>query len=192
MNGTNHCPSDLIALTDEEARVLAALAGAPLGLTSVHAVARRSGVSDRAASSAVSSLLERGLVRRTTTTLAEGNSTTKRLLFLDPTHASWPNLARDVQRTFRPQGGTAASCGPVPPELAHVFWNEDLAVLDPDEHGALVAKRVLLSKDPQALAWAVGRLSAAAWTRAAKARGFDPRDAGLARTLASAARVRDT
>lgn len=69
-----------------------------------------------------------------------------------------------------------------------MFWNEDLHTLDPDRHGSLIAKRVLQAKDPQAHAWAAGRLGRKDWERAAQARALDPRDAALARTLAHAAR----
>lgn len=181
-------PSTIPALTDTDRRVLTALAHAPLGLTSIRAVARAAGLSPGAAAAAVTRLRERGLVTAERRIVAEGAARERLLINVNVSHPDWPALAPHLQRIQRAstavEPGNAGTAHRVPARLAHVFWNEDLGTLDPQRHGPLIARRVLLSRDPQALAWASAQLQAEDWARAARSRGTDARDAALAGILA--------
>lgn len=177
-------------LRPSEVRVLAALAHAPLGLTSARAVSRAAGVSPATASSALTSLRARGLVVIEKRILAEDRARERQLYTIDVEDRAWPTLAAALQTTRRPGADSPARAEQttegqrVPRRLAHVFWNEDLAMLDLDRNGPLIARRILQAKDPQALAWAVTHLLARDWERTAEARGLDRRDVALAGILA--------
>lgn len=181
----------LPGLSASEARVLAALRSAPLGLNSARAVSRVAGVSPATAASALNRLRGRGLVLRERRMVAEGAARERVLWAANVCHPDWPGLAARLGEAVFSQRARPARASTddrrVPDRLAHVFWNEDLRTLDPERHGALIANRVLQAKDSQALAWAAGRLSSSDWERAARARTVDPRDAALARTLSRAA-----
>ncbi len=176
-------------LRDTDLRALAALAHAPLGLSSVRAVGRAAGLSPGAGATATRRLCDRVLATAERHVVAEGAARERVLLTVNVSHPDWAEIAPHLQRRGtlrsrpdRPDGAGAARR--VPARLAHVFWNEDLAVLEPVRHGALIASRVLQSGDPQALAWASMRLRARDWERAAHARGTGARDAALAGILA--------
>ena len=74
----------------------------------------------------------------------------------------------------------------MPGRLAHLFWNADLAAVDPRTHGSYVASRILRADDCQALGWLARTLHPEAIRAAAAGRGLDPRRAALAHLLAGA------
>lgn len=174
-------------LSDTDVRTLAGLAHAPLGLSSLRAVARAAGLSPAAAAAAVSRLCERAMVIAERHVVAEGAARERLLFHANVDHPDWAVVAPRLQRVGR-RGTTGAApralTRRVPARLAHAFWNEDLGTLDVGRHGSLIAGRVLRSRDPQALAWASRHLRPQDWQRAAGARGADVRDAALANILA--------
>lgn len=186
-------PPRIAGLSQAESRVLAALRTAPLGLTSARAVARVAHLSPTTAVGALTRLTDRGLVHRKQRMVAEADARAREVLTVNVGHPEWAGFARDLHAFHSasrlPAPGKSPRQG-VPARLAHVFWNEDLRELDPDRHGSLIAKRILQAKDPQALAWAAGRLDSQDWNRAAQTRAIDPRDAALARSLARTAAER--
>lgn len=185
-------PVSVPGLSLTQARVLAALARAPLGLSSVRAVARASGVSPGGAAAALRRLRALRLVYVSEQVLAEGRARRAQLHFADVTHPHWAALAPALAQLPEPRrtDSTGGSAHRVPRWLGHVFWNEDLGQLAVDRHGPLIARRVLSSADPQALAWAARALPAKDWEHALASRGTGPRDAALARALAAGARAR--
>jgi len=172
-----------------ETLTLAALARSPLGLVSVRALASRAGVSPTAAGRAVSTLLDRGLIRRERQTLALGQAREVDVLRANMAAAQWPSLAPVLARVM-----PAASAGSrlrrhrrVPRELGHLFWNTHPSQLEVQSHGGYIARRVLATGDLEGLAWGATNLSAKDWRHAASARGLSPEDRALARNLAHGA-----
>ena len=178
----------LPGLSRTEAKVLAALSRAPLGLTSVRAVARRSGVSPTAAAGALERLVVRGLVLEEHRLVAAGTARATRIFRANLGAREWPKLAQGLARVGAPLPAPARPAERVPPRLRHLFWNvapEQLAV---DEHAAFVARRLLQAGDLEGLAWGAAHLAAEDWNHAARARGLDRQRLALAANLAAAAR----
>jgi DNA-binding Lrp family transcriptional regulator len=176
-------------LSPTEARVLGALARAPLGLPSARAVAERAGTSPTAASAAVDRLRERGLLREERRTVALGSAHTVRLIAVDVTHADWPRIAPRLAG-FRPRGGRRRPSPEreVPASLRHLFWNVSREQLDVAAHGGFIARRLLVAGDLDGLAWGAANLSRADWEHAGRARGLEPDRRALAHNLADVSR----
>ncbi|MGH7749829.1 MAG: DUF6922 domain-containing protein, partial [Candidatus Dormibacteria bacterium] len=66
------------------------------------------------------------------------------------------------------------------------FWDTDPSRLDPIEHGAYIAERILRSSDSQALAWLVAAVPPDALKAAARRRGLSKGQRRLALALAAA------
>ncbi|MGQ0623330.1 MAG: MarR family transcriptional regulator [Sporichthyaceae bacterium] len=163
-------------------QTLAALARAPLGARSIRRLARAAGLSPTAVGRAADDLLALGLVERET--YVEGRARIGAVLRVGVCHPRWPQLA-PVIADVRLPGTEAESDGGVPPRLAHVFWNADLAGLDVHRDGGYLARRVLTDGDTAALAWAARTLAPEHWRAAARTRGLDERHRALARNLAA-------
>ncbi len=73
----------------------------------------------------------------------------------------------------------------VPARFGYLFWNADLADIDPQCDGRYVAARLLMSDDVAAWGWALEHLSAEDLASAAGLRHATPRRAALARNLAA-------
>lgn len=163
---------------------LAALARAPMGLRSVRALARASGLSPTAAGIALGELLDLGLAETRQQTVAEARARTVDIVYANLAAPRWPDLApllaRVVLRPVVPPVGRR-----VPARLGHTFWNAPPGQIDLAAHGPYVAGRVLRDGDTQALAWAAQALTAADWNSAARARGLAPRQRALAANLAA-------
>jgi hypothetical protein len=173
-------------LSPSEAKVLAALARAPLGLPSVRAVAERAGLSPTAAGGAIAVLEARGLVLRQRRTVALGAARDIDLIVADVTHPDWARLAPDLAR-FRPRRRPMAPKERrVPKALQHLFWNTAPEQLDAAEHGGFIARRLLVAGDLDGLAWGAANLSRADWEHAGSARGLKPDRRALARNIAMA------
>jgi hypothetical protein len=174
-------------LTRSEALVLAALRSAPLGLVSMRAVARRSGLSPTTAARALKTLASSGLVERTHEVIAAGRAREVTLWQANVTHSRWAELDAALDGVERPdQPGPAKDR--VPRYLHHLFWNTAESQLDPAEAGAYIARRLLQEMDIQGLAWGAQVLKPEDWRRGAKARGLDPKVRRLAHNLATAPR----
>jgi len=179
---------DVPGLTRTEAKVLAALSRAPVGLVSARAVARRSQVSPTAAGGALEHLIARGLVLDEHRMAAAGTARAARILRVNVTAPEWPDLAPALARVELPALAPDAPAKRVPPRLRHLFWNVAPAQLATDEHGSFVARRLLQGGDLEGLAWGATHLRAGDWDHAVGARGLGAEQRSLGANLAAAAR----
>lgn len=171
------CTPRVDGFTKAEVQALAALARSPRGLRSARALARASGLSPTTASKVLGTLSRRGYVEEERRVLAEGRpveATVWRLVVTDP---RWLSVAAAVTSTVPPDRPVReARPQRVPRRFWHLFWNGDPASLDPaGADSGFVATRMLLSNQPDAVAWALGSLPRAALERAASNRGADAR-----------------
>jgi hypothetical protein len=74
----------------------------------------------------------------------------------------------------------------VPRHLWHAFWNESPEALRLPEDAEHVATRLVLSRDPGAIAWALGNLPAPALRHAAANRGADAKTRSMVRNALAA------
>lgn len=173
-------------LTRTEVLVLAALARSPLGLRSERAVARAASVSPTAAGRALKVLLDGGIVRCDQRTLAEGRAVSATVWRIDAGPA-WYAIADQVGTTTLPAPCRAPTATGVPRRFWHLFWNADPAALDIERDGAVIAVRILLGDDLEALAWACTHLPPDALRHAAGNRGADDRIRSLVDNVVDAA-----
>jgi MarR family len=174
-------------LSRSETMALAALRSAPFGLVSTRAVGRRSGLAPTSAGRALKSLLSKGLVERTTETIAAGRAREAIVWRANPAHPRWAAIDSALDRVRRPERHRGADRY-VPRRLRHLFWNTAHDQLDVSRAGPYIARRLLLTMDLQGLAWGVQALKAGDWEEAARGRGLDPKARRLAQNLADAAR----
>jgi hypothetical protein len=185
-------PARVPGLTPTEVKVLAALARAPLGLSSARTVAERAGVSPTTASRAIESLREQGLVTVEQRILPAGRARTVELIRVDYGSPGWQRLAGAIARV-RPQTRRRKASDPrVPPRLRHLFWNTASSQLDTGRAGGYIARRLLTVGDPEGLAWGAANLSATDWRHAARTRGVSPQRRALANNYAAARSRGDT
>jgi DNA-binding MarR family transcriptional regulator len=173
-------------LSRPEVRALAALHDAPFGLVSARAVARRSALSPTAASRALRSLLQKGLVNHRKEVIAAGHVREVSAWRANRAHSRWASLSATLEGV-RPPKPTASAPPPprVPPQLRHLFWNTAEAQLDTRTGGPYIARRLLRSMDLQGLAWGARALAGADWRAASRARGLNPKVRQLALNLAA-------
>ena len=174
-------------LSRTDTKVLAALARSPLGLGSMRAVARRSGVSPTAAGRALLRLAERGLVLEERRSVAAGRVRDMSILRANVAAPGWSELAAALTGVALPRTSAEGRAARVPPRLRHLFWNVAPGQLEINGHGGFIARRLLQSGDLEGLAWGVVNLSSDDWLHAARARGLDRSRRALARNLAAAA-----
>ncbi len=172
-----------------EDRVLVALSCAPLGLSSIRAVARAAGVSPTSASHALGALARRGWVSSEGRTVPGARAHYVTLWRIDFGHPEWPSMRGRIAAA-RPfvQGVTplAPSTHDVlPRRFAYLFWNAPVRELRVSKHGDYIAHRALMAEDPGLLAWAAAALAPQAWEAAARVRGTDAEHRSLAANLAS-------
>jgi DNA-binding transcriptional ArsR family regulator len=178
-------------LTPTEVKTLAALARAPLGLSSARTIAERAGVSPTTASRAIKSLREQELVTVAQRTLPAGRARTVELIHLDYGSPRWQQLAGTIAEVHpRPRARHRNSAHSVPPRLRHLFWNTAPSQLHTKRAGGYIARRLLTVADPEGLAWGATNLTANDWRHAARTRGITPQRRALAHNYA-AARSRD-
>jgi MarR family protein len=176
-------------LSRVETQVLASLARAPRGLATVRAVARRAGVSPTAATGALRSLVDRGLVRREREWVAAGRAREVELVRANVTAPGWAALALRLASVRLPAARPARRPSRLPARLRHLFWNADPSRLDLRAHGGYVAERLLSSHDLDGLGWGAHALTARDWEQAAQNRGLSAEERALARNLARSARA---
>lgn len=176
----------LDGLTRAETAVLAAFRNAPLGLISVRAASRRSGLSPTATGRALGSLLAKGLVSRNDEIIARGRARRVQVWRANVAHRDWPKLDPALDRV-RPPARPVERCQRVPNRLQHLFWNTAESQLDVERAGAYIARRLLRTMDLQGLAWGAKTLSADDWRQGARARGLDKQTRRLAENLAQEA-----
>jgi predicted transcriptional regulator len=171
-------------LSKTETRVLAALSRSPRGVVSVREAARRAGTSPTATARALDRLTSVGLIRQTYAMLARGRATEAKVYQVPFASPQWLALAPAIARVQLPAGLERAHATRVPPHLLHLFWNVAPAQLDVASSAPFIARRLILSFDPDGLAWGSRNLPASAWQHAAATRGLEPAKQALARNLA--------
>lgn len=169
----------------EATLVLAGLSRRPLGLRSARAVARASRVSPTTASEVLPGLVEHGLVTLTRRRVVEGVARDIDVFEIAWAAPGWRKIAAVIGRVVLPSGSAPSLPERVPRRLAHLFWNADLHAVDPGSDGDFVAGRLLLSEDPQGVAWAVGHMPAEALASAGNLRHASVSQRALARNAAS-------
>ena len=136
-------PPRIPGLTPTEVAVLAALARAPLGLTSARTVAERAGLSPTTASRAIKSLCSQGLVSVKRHTLPAGRARTFELIRVDYGSPRWQQLAGIIAGAHPRPRRRRTSTDSVPPRLRHLFWNTAPSQLDTEHAGGYIARRLL-------------------------------------------------
>lgn len=162
--------------------VLAALSRAPLGLRSARAASRATGLSPTTAARALASLRALGLVAADERMLAEGTAVRATVWRLDATDPRWLAMAPTVARAVLPASPPPNRAAALPHRFWHLFWNVDPGTLDiAGRDAGFVATRLVLSRDTQAVAWALSHLDADALRHAAANRGADARARAMIR-----------
>lgn len=165
----------LSGFTQHEVKVLAALARRPIGFRSIRAVGRAARISPTTAGRVIESLKSRGFVDVSVETVAEGSASDLTIYRLKPS-PQWSRIASVVSQTVpRLAGRETQPTSKVPRYLWHHFWNVEPSRLRLPDDGEFIARRLLLSQDPIAWAWATRNLSAEAITSVRSVRGVDKR-----------------
>lgn len=178
------CPR-IKGLDREEAFALAALSRRPLGLRSARAVARAAGISPTTAARALRRLERLRYVRQRTVRVAEGRVREARVWTVRWGSPAWCRAASDIGRCVLPAVPTLPRATRVPRRLGHLFWNVEVAALDPRRDARYIADRLLRESDPQGLAWLATAVPTGAIASASRGRGLDRRAAALGRALAA-------
>lgn len=164
----------LDGFTPSEVKVLAAVSRRPAGFRSLRAVSRATHLSPTTVGTAIQSLANRGLVTAAIETVAEGSA--RELTVYRLVHSSqWSHIAPVVSQTVPPliDEPPPPPATAVPQRLWHHFWNVEPSQLRLPADDRFVARRLLLSEDPVAWAWAAQHLSAAAIASTRNSRGVD-------------------
>ena len=172
-----------------EDRVLVALSWAPLGLSSIRAVARVAGVSPTSASRVLRALSHRGWVSSEDKMVPGARAHRATVWRIDLGHPEWPSMQERIAaarpfvwRVRPPAPGTQDV---LPRRFAYLFWNAPVGEVRASKHGEYIAHRALMADDPDLLAWAAAVLPPQAWEAAARIRGTDAEHRSLALDLAS-------
>lgn len=154
-----------------EILVLTALVRAPRGLPSARAVGAVTGVSPTTASKALEQLATEGVAQlREENRIVRGRSRAMQIWYADLDAPAVQALLPDLHQIALPDPTTAAA-PTFPDHLWHLFWNADPRQVDPRRDAPLIAHRAMTTSDPEAIAWAVRHLPAAAFEEALGYRG---------------------
>ena len=167
-----------------DTQVLAALSRSPRGVSSVREAARRAGVSPTAAGRALARLVAQGLITQTPMMIARGHASEVTVYQVRFGSDEWLALAPAVAKVQLPDHADGSRAKRVPPHLLHLFWNTASAQLDVATSAPYIARRLLITFDPDGLAWGTANLPASAWEHAAATRGLEPAQRALAHNLA--------
>jgi hypothetical protein len=151
----------------------------------VREAARRAGVSPTAAGRALTGLAAKGLVTRTPMMIARGQASEVTVCQVRFGSDEWLALAPVVAKVQLPVRADGSRANRVPPRLLHLFWNTAPAQLDAATSAPYIARRLIMTFDPDGLAWGTVNLPASAWEHAAATRGLEPARRALAHNLAS-------
>lgn len=181
------CVPTVEGVSRERLRVLTALSRRPLGVRSARALARAASVSPTVASRILNEMVQEGLVTVTPTTLAEGKAIIADVYTLNRQHAQWRLLAKPVRQVRLPVPASPAPAKVVPIRLRHHFWNANSSALKIPENASYVAGRLVPSRDPEAVAWALAHLDSASIQKVARSRGISPSERGWVQVVAGGA-----
>lgn len=165
--------------TSSELRVLAALSFSPLGLTSFRAIAEKAGLSPTTTSRLTPRLAEERYVEQREVKTASGRAHRGIRWFANS--RVWPADVREAVRATRLPRRQVKQTAALPPELHHLFWNADVATLDPLASGSYLAGRLLDAPDLRAWQWALSNLPREAVETAVGRRGVSAQTRALVR-----------
>jgi len=164
-----------------EIRVLAALSVSPLGLSSVRRVAEIAGISTTTASSALTRLVDTGLVqRKARRSIRAGRVVAETVYALNMRSENWPAVKSAVRGIWL-HDHPVAEAKRVPQQFWHLFWNATPATLRVSGDGAYIARRMLNSSSMAAAQWALEHISPTDLRAAVAGRGADERTRALVR-----------
>lgn len=171
----------------EDLFVLAAFNLSPYGFRSVYAVSRATGISATTAQKVVTRLSERGLI----THVPQKELLNRKVVDVDTLQVNrqsleWQRVVEHVRATRLPVPRRDVTAKIVPRRFWHLFWNANPLQHHIDEHADYVATRMLLSGDPQAVAWAATNLPAKSIRYAARMRNASEDDRKWLNSLAGA------
>jgi DNA-binding Lrp family transcriptional regulator len=170
-------------LSREGVLLLAALNRRPLGARSARALSRSAGVSPTVASRLIGRLTEEGLINQQQTRVAEGSARDITVLRLNRESPRWAAIRDAVRSAQLPVPDSPPIPKQVPQRLWHHFWNASPAELKLPKNSDFVAARLLRTKDPEAVSWAVTHLDPGSIRKVANLRGLDDRERGWIRHL---------
>ena len=177
----------VVEFTPTEVKVLAALAKAPRGLSSLRVLAARAGLSPTAASKAFTELQGRGLVLREPAMVAAGKARTVEVLRANENAKQWPALALVVLAKTHPPVKPSPPASRVPPHLRHLFWNTAPSQMNTANSGGYIARRLITEGDPEGLGWGAANLTREDWLHAAQTRGLSKRQVAMTVNFANGA-----
>jgi len=129
-------------------------------------------------------LVAQGLITQTPMMIARGHASEVTVYQVRFGSDEWLALAPAVAKVQLPDHADGSRAKRVPPHLLHLFWNTASAQLDVATSAPYIARRLLITFDPDGLAWGAVNLPASAWEHAAATRGLEPAQRALAHNLA--------
>lgn len=158
-----------------ELLVLAALVRAPRGLPSARAVAAATGTAPTTASATLARLAREGLAQqREEHRIVRGRSRRMAVWYANLDAAAVQSMLPYLHRVTLPDPPATSAGDRLPDHLWHLFWNADPTQIDPQRDATVIAHRAMTTADPEAIAWAVSHLPAAAFEEALRYRGTPP------------------
>lgn len=165
-----------------ELLVLAALVRAPRGLPSARAVAAATGSAPTTASAVLVRLESEGLARqREEHRIVRGRSRRMLVWYANLDAPAVQSMLPYLHRVTLPDPPAVSAGNRLPDHLWHLFWNADPTQIDPQRDATVIAHRAMTTADPEAVAWAVSHLPAAAFEEALGYRGTPPEAAAWLR-----------
>lgn len=173
--------------TREDMFVLAAMNLSPYGFRSVRTVSSAATVSATTAAKVVARLTQRGLIIVSPQReLLNRKVITVSTLQANRHHDEWRRLSGQIAMVRLPSATLSPTPKVVPRRFWHLFWNADPLKLPISEHADFIAARLLLSDEPQAIAWAAINLPPNSIERTAGMRSTPEPDRRWFRSLATA------
>jgi hypothetical protein len=176
----------------EEMFILSAFNLSPFGFRSARAAASAASVSATTAAKVLPTLVARGLVTESNKSVLDSGRVTHGVVYeANRTSDDWRTAVDDIRSTYLPESTKSTKPKLVPRRFWHLFWNATPSKLPISEHADFIASRMLLSQNPQAVAWAALHLPASSIANTAKLRHVSQRDRAWLKNLARAMSSRD-
>lgn len=150
---------DVEGYSREDMFVLAAFNLSPYGFRSLYAASLAAVISATTAEKVVTRLIERGLIAR----VPQKELLNRKVIAVDTFQINrrsdeWRRLSEYIASTQLPASRRVASAKIIPRRFWHLFWNANPLQLPISEYANYIATRMLLSDEPQAVAWAATNL----------------------------------
>jgi len=176
----------------EELFVLGAFNINPFGFRSRRDVANATGMSPTTTSVIVDRLLKEGIIKATRQQFRNSGTVIEGIVLdINRETDAWSGIVDEVLSTHLPRPRVNTKSVVVPRRFWHLFWNASPAKLRISEHADYVASRMLLSKDPLAVSWAVTHLPAASIEQVSSLRQASSNEMKWLKEIARAMRLDD-